>query len=330
MPALDQAVASQLARIALGHVTAEYPHKADLVLLDAADLRPARDLHPIFYGSFDWHSCVHSYWLLATIADGFPDIAERAAIAALFESSLTPRKVAVEQAYFEQAHTATFERPYGWAWLLALHAALSSGQFTAQAEALAPLARRIAGSFDGYFEKLTLPIRSGVHSNTAFAATLALDWARRHDSALAERLCAWAVARFGGDRVLQIWEPGGEDFLSPTLCAGVLMARVLAPEAAGTWLLHYLPGLAAGEPAALFQPAAVSDRNDYRIAHLDGLNLSRVWAWREIAARLTGAPAARAREAAERHLSAGLDHIDGHYAGRHWLATYALLALQEP
>jgi hypothetical protein len=301
------------------------------MLLGPADLRPARALHPIFYGSFDWHSCVHSYWLLATVAHRFPGIAERPAIAALFETSLTARNVATEQAYFEGAHTATFERPYGWAWLLALHAALSAGPFTEQAEALAPLARRIAGSFDGYFEKLTFPIRSGVHSNTAFAATLALDWARLHDAAFADRLAAWAIARFGGDRIVQIWEPGGEDFLSPTLCTGVLMSRVLAPEQAAAWLLGYLPGLAAGEPAELFRPAAVSDRNDYRIAHLDGLNLSRAWAWREIAARLAGAPdaQARARDAAERHLAAGLDHIDGHYAGRHWLATYALLALLE-
>lgn len=324
MTGLTREMAGRLARIALGHVTLPYPYKLDQVLTDDADCRTPAALHPIFHGSFDWHSCVHSHWLLAAIVARFPDLDEAASIAALFDAQFTADKVAGERAFLDRPTAATFERPYGWGWLLALHAALPAPH----ARMLEPLARAFADRFADYLPRLTYPVRAGTHANTAFALVLAHGWAARHDAGLAALIADWARDRFGGDRVLQLWEPSGEDFLSPALCAAVLMARV-DPAGFGGWFARYLPAFDHGEPAVLVAPLIVSDRSDYRIAHLDGLNLSRAWCWRAIAAALLAGDDRIDRIAgiADAHLATSLPHIDEHYAGTHWLASFALLAL---
>src|SRR5580700_8607842 len=186
---LDAALARQLAQIALGHVTIEYPNKLDHVMMGPADVQSPRSLHPVFYGSFDWHSCVHGYWLLARLRRRFPDLPERSQIHALFDAHLTPEKLGLECAYLERPGSGTFERPYGWAWLLMLAAELrAAGADAARWDgALAPLAQILAQRLRAHLPKLTYPIRAGTHFNTAFALTLALEYANGGaDPALAE------------------------------------------------------------------------------------------------------------------------------------------------
>ena len=328
MTVLDPELASHFARITLAHVGREYPHKLDHVLAGPEDAQTPAALHPIFHGSFDWHSCVHAWWQLLTLRRLVPDLPESDAIASLADAMLTPALVAGELAYLDRPGSAGFERPYGWAWALALH-----GEATrhngAWGTALAPLARAFAARFAGYLPKLTYPIRVGTHPNTAFALTLAHDWASEHDGALAALIAARARDWFGGDRGCQAWEPSGDDFLSSALTEALLMSRIMAPAEFAGWFGAFLPDLANGAPATLFTPATVSDRSDGKIAHLDGLNLSRAWCWRSLGRALgDGHPLAPlAEDAAARHLAASLPHLDDDYMGSHWLATFALLAV---
>lgn len=324
---LSVETAALFARLTLGHVGREYPNKLDHVMAGPEDVRSPSDLHPIFYGSFDWHSCVHGWWQLLRIRRLFPNTPEAAAVTARADEILVPEKVAGELAYLERPASAGFERPYGWAWLLALH---GEAERTPWGAALEPLARAFADRFRAYLPKLTYAIRSGGHFNTAFGLVLALDWARTHDAGLATLIGERARAWYGEDRACQAWEPSGDDFLSPALIEAMLMSRLLDGAAFAAWFADFLPNARDRRPATLFAPAHVSDRSDGKIAHLDGLNLSRAWCWRGIAAAL-GAEhpvAAIAEEAAERHLSASLPHVEGDYMGEHWLATFALLALE--
>jgi hypothetical protein len=323
---LDAATAERFARIALGHVTREYPHKLDHVLNGAEDALPPSVLHPVFFGSFDWHSCVHGYWMLLRLLRRFPDMPAAGDVRALADRMLEPGKIAVERAYLDRPGSAGFERPYGWAWLLALHGEAARHD-AGWGAALAPLAAAFADRFRAFLPKLSYPIRTGTHFNTAFAMILALDWADTHDPALAALIRTCATDWFGGDRDCQAWEPGGDEFLSPALIESLCMARVLG-DGFPDWFAGFLPRLAAGEPATLLAPAFVSDRTDGKIAHLDGCNLSRAWCWRSIAPHLPPEQAAIARTAADRHLAASLPHVAGDYMGEHWLATFATLALE--
>jgi hypothetical protein len=324
---LTQSEAERLAAIALGHVGREYPSKLDHVLLADADAATPRALHPIFFGSFDWHSCVHAYWTLARLRRGFPAMPAAAHIDALFHASFTPQNVATELAYLSRPHSGGFERPYGWAWLLMLAAELSRDGAPTP---LAPLADAFAARFVSYLPKATYPVRAGTHANTAFALILALDYAHTcGHAALADAVESAARRYYAGDADCQAWEPSGEDFLSPALTEAHCMLCVLPPDEFVRWLSAFLPRLAAREPATLFRPATVSDRSDGRIVHLDGLSLSRAWSWRRIAEALPATDPRRAvaMAAAADHLAAGLPHVAGDYMGEHWLATYAVLAL---
>ena len=329
---LSPELVSNFSALALSHVEREYPNKLDHVLAGPADVRGPRALHPVFFGSFDWHSCVHGYWLLARLHRRFPHAAPVDRIRDLFDRNLAPGKVAGELAYLRDPAHAGFERPYGWAWLLMLAAELRrhpSAEGRRWHEALSPLALAIAALFRDHLPRATYPVRTGTHSSSAFALSLALEYAEAEDEDLAERLRAKAVGWYGGDRDCPAWEPGGDDFLSPALMEAECMRRALPAERFAPWLDRFLPRLAEGEPATLFTPAIVSDRSDGKIAHLDGLNLSRAWCWRSLA--ITWPPGDPRRDAAlsaaERHLAASLPWIQGDYAGEHWLATYALLAL---
>jgi len=329
---LTPELASRFAKLALSHVTREYPNKLDQVLKSEADLKSPRELHPVFFGSFDWHSCVHGYWLLATVVRLFPEIEEAAAINDLFDEQLTSAKVKGEVDYLGRA-SATFERPYGWAWLLMLAAELSRHDSDAGrkwSDALEPLAVAFSERFKGFLPKATYPIRVGTHFNSAFATTLALEYAEVcSDDELRQMLVATASAWYRDDVDCQAWEPGGDDFLSSALMEAECMRRVLGPAGFSGWLDGFLPRLAIGEPPTLFTPAIVSDRSDGKIAHLDGLNLSRAWCWRSIAQTWPASDPRRdiALKAADLHLSASLPHVAGDYMGEHWLATFALLAL---
>ncbi len=323
----------KFARVALSHVTREYPNKPDHVLNKSADLKSPRELHPVFFGSFDWHSCVHGYWLLATLLRLFPEMREARDIEALFDTQLTYTKVKAEVRYLRQPSRTTFERPYGWAWLLMLSAELSrhdSADARGWADSIAPLAEAFTQRFLDFLPKATYPTRVGTHFNSAFAITLALEYAEvTSNDPLRKALLKKARAWYSKDADCQAWEPSGDDFLSPALVEAECMRQVLNTGNFSTWVDRFLPRLAVREPATLFTPALVSDRSDGKIAHLDGLNLSRAWCWRSIASTWPASDARRgiALEAAEVHFAASLPHLAGHYMGQHWLATFALLAL---
>jgi hypothetical protein len=322
-------LASRLAAIALGHVAREYPNVLVHAIRGPEELGTPRALHPIFYGSYDWHSCVHGHWLLASLLRLHPDMPEGAAIRAQFDGHFTAEAVAGECAYLARPTSGGFERPYGWGWLLALATELARHD-APWGHALQPLTNAFVARFKAFLPKADYPVRAGVHSNTAFALALALDYARAADDPdLAALIEAKTRAWHGADRDCQAWEPSGDDFLSPALIEAELMRRVLTPDEFRAWFAAFLPRAAAGEPATLFAPARVSDRADGKIAHLDGLNLSRAWCWRRIAASLadTDPAAAAALAAAEAHLAASLPHVAGDYMGEHWLASFALLAL---
>jgi hypothetical protein len=325
MTELTQDLADRFATIALGHVTREYPSKLDHVLSGPADLLSPRALHPVFYGSFDWHSCVHGYWMLARLLRRFPAMAQAPAIRALFDAHLVPDRVAGECDYLARPSARGFERPYGWAWLLKLAAELAlhrTPEGHAWSAALMPLAHTFADRVTAFLPLATYPVRTGVHSCSAFAIRLALDY---QDEALRGLLRETALRWYGGDTDCQAWEPGGEDFLSPALMEAACMHAVMAPSDFGAWFTRFLPRLDRQEPATLFTPAQVSSRSDGKLVHLDGVNLSRAWCWRAVAG-FTPDPEA-IRLVAEAHIAASLPHVSGHYMGEHWLASFAVLAL---
>ncbi|MDB4951647.1 MAG: hypothetical protein JWM27_4296 [Gemmatimonadetes bacterium] len=331
---LTAELASRFARLALGHVTREYPNKLDHVMNGPDDVRGPRELHPIFYGSFDWHSCVHGWWLMMRLLRRFPRMPEAVEIRALAGSHLTDANVAAEVAYLAQPLRATFERPYGWAWLLMLQGELArhdSADGRHWAAALRPLADAFVQRYREFLPKATYPVRTGTHFNTAFALALGMDYAAAvGDAGFGETLGAKAREWYGGDRDCQAWEPGGDEFLSPALMEAECMRRALPADAFAAWFDAFLPRIHQREPATLFRPATVSDRTDGKIAHLDGLNLSRAWCWRSLAAAWPPGDPRRAvaAESADVHLAVSLPHVAGDYMGEHWLATFALLALE--
>ncbi|NNC73769.1 MAG: DUF2891 domain-containing protein [Sphingomonadaceae bacterium] len=320
-------LAAQFARIALGHVTKEYPHKLDHVMSGPEDVRGPKELHPIFFGSFDWHSCVHSYWMMLTLRRLFPDQPFAAEIGTLADTMLTEDKVAGELAYLDHAYSGGFERPYGWAWLLVLHREAARHGDRDWGANLEPLAREFAERFKLFLPRQGYPIRTGTHYNTAFALVLAHGWASEYDETLAGLIAERAGYYYGMDRDCQAWEPGGDEFLSSAMIEALSMKTVLDTPDFKQWFSDFLPRLDISEPGSLFTPAVPSDRSDGKIAHLDGFNLSRAWCWRSIAPALPDDVAAQAESTADRHLAASLSHVEGDYMGEHWLASFALLAL---
>jgi len=336
-PNLTPSLAAAFADIALANVVREFPNKPDHVMGAAADARRPRELHPVFYGSFDWHSCVHMHWLLARVRRLFPDLPQRAAIDALFDMHLTPTNVAAECAYLARPESRGFERTYGWAWLLELATELRRGDDAGSkrwSATLRPLADAFIGRYVDYLPRQHHPLRAGVHPNSAFGLLFALDYARVASESALERLCVErAHAWYAADRDAPAgWEPSGTDFLSPALIEAELMRRVLPPLEFAAWLAAFLPGLGRREPRTLFTPAEVADRSDPFIVHLDGLNFSRAWCLRGIASALPDfdSRAAILCDAASVHLEAGMKGLaGGDYMGEHWLATFATLALTQ-
>jgi len=319
--------------LALSHITREYPNLLYHVLNEPNDIRGPRELHPLFFGSMDWHSSVHAYWLLATVLRLFPENAESREIRELFDLQITPTNVGGELEYLAQPLRNIFERPYGWAWLLMLAAELhrhSTDDGKRWSKTLTPLADEFVRRFLEFLPKATYPTRVGTHFNSAFALTLALEYSEVMSNKLLRRLLVdKANTWYRNDVDCQAWEPGGDDFLSPALMEAECMRRVLGASDCQDWLDRFLPRLGERQPMTLFEPAIVSDRTDGKIAHLDGLSLSRGWCWRSLATVWpdTDPRRAIALDAADVHLAAGLSHVAGDYMGEHWLATFALLAL---
>lgn len=335
---LSEQQASHFARLALKCVRKEYPNKLDHVLDDETQVRSPRALHPAFYGCYDWHSSVHGHWLLAHLLRAYPSLREAAEIRVALGENLTAENIRAEVAYFAQKDRASFERTYGWAWLLKLAEELrgwNDAEARSWSEGLRPLAELVAEKYVAFLPKQTYPIRTGVHPNTAFGLSFALDYARAAgDHRLAALVEERARTYFYGDADYPAaWEPGGEDFLSPALVEADLMRRVLSATEFAHWFHRFLPGLARGEPRGLLRPATVTDRTDPKLVHLDGLNLSRAWCMKSVAAALPALDPVRKilRDAAQAHARDALAHVaSGSYEGEHWLATFAVYMLSTP
>ncbi|WP_399894822.1 DUF2891 domain-containing protein [Streptomyces sp. BBFR51] len=325
--------AARFAGLALANITREYPNfPAHLITSPDEHLEP-RSLHPAFYGAYDWHSSVHMHWLLLRVLrrhGGTPALPDTGPAVEVLDRHLTPGHLAAEAAYLRDR--PSFERPYGWAWLLALAAecrAFKGESGERWVAALAPAVDAVDGLLADWLPKATYPVRHGNHPNSAFALGLALDsgeLSAATDLAVRERLTAW----FADDHDAPAhWEPSGQDFLSPALSEADAMRRVLPKEGFAEWLDRFLPALGSGAPCPLLEVPVVSDHADPQIGHLLGLTLSRAAALRSVADALpAGAVRDRLGEAAEAHLSAGLPAVErGDFTTDHWLATFAALAL---
>jgi hypothetical protein len=339
--------------LVLGHIDKEYPNKLDHVMNDESQVKGPKALHPIFYGSFDWHSSVHGHWLLVRALLRYPKLAQRDEVIKLLEARFTAENVKVETEYLSQNLRGTFERTYGWAWFLKLAAELRRGSFLHDVhlnrhapplppgvgdavqrweKRLDPLTEAFVDRYLKYLPKATYPIRVGVHQNAAFGLALAWDYAKAAAHAELEKsIEGKARAWYLKDENYHGWEPDGTDFISPGLMEAELMRRVLPAGEFLEWFGKFLPRLGEKQPAAMFTPAFVSDRTDGQITHLDGLNLSRAWCFRSIGRALPEGDPRRAvcEDAYTRHLEAALPHVSGDYMGEHWLATFALLAMTE-
>jgi hypothetical protein len=333
-PAVDEAAAGRFADLALACVHREYPNKIAHVLQGDADVKPPRELTPAFFGCFDWHSSVHGHWLLARLARTFPGARFAAPARAALDRSLTERHIAAEVRYLEGPGRSDFERPYGLGWLLQLAAELrewDDPQARRWSETLAPLERAAAARLKAWLPKLGYPIRIGEHAQTAFAFGLAVDWSRRAgDTELEQLLRSRSHAFYFEDRDCPLaYEPSGQDFLSPCLAEADLARRFLPPARYAAWLGRLLPDIPQDPrvaDASWLRAAVVTDRADGKLAHLDGLNLSRAWMLEGIASGLPAEdprlPSLRAAAAA--HREAGLAAVTGeHYEGGHWLGTFA-------
>ncbi len=310
-PALER-----FAALALACVHREYPNKIAHAMNSDADSRPPRELTPAFYGCYDWHSSVHGHWLLARVARHLPDSPVAAHALAALEKSLTAANIRSEVAYLNAPGRATFERPYGLAWLLTL--ALELRQMKSPlASNLLPLETAVVERLSSWLPKLSHPVRSGEHSQTAFALGLALDYARGAGNAPFASLIENRSRAFylKDTNCPAHYEPSGEDFLSPCLAEADLMRRVLPPAGFARWFDAFMPRWP-------YQPLTVTDPTDGKLAHLDGLNLSRAWMIEGIVSALPSRPGLRA--SAESHAAAGLKSVTGeHYEGGHWLGSFA-------
>lgn len=328
IPPFTMESAAKFSSLALSCIETEYPNKLSHVLHSDNDVASPAELHPAFYGCFDWHSSVHGHWLLVKMLQQFPNMPESDQIIGAIDRNLSAVNIAAEIEYFRTEGRNSFERPYGWAWLLQLTAELANGSSSHEKRwlnNLLPLAEVIRDQYYSYLPGLYYPIRRGVHDNTAFGIAFAIDFARatgdvEFEAFLIER------ARFYylNDRNIPAsWEPGGDDFFSPSLIEADLMRRVLNREDFVRWFSNFLPEL----PYAITYPAVVADRNDPKGVHLDGLNLSRAWCLFELAKALPDNSKTHSDlwQAGYRHAAEALPNvISDNYAGTHWLATFAV------
>ncbi|MDX1570738.1 MAG: DUF2891 domain-containing protein [Xanthomonadales bacterium] len=328
----DPAVEGRFARLALDCIHREYPNKISHVLSGDEHVAPPRELYPVFYGCFDWHSAVHAHWMLARLLRLHPEADYAPEISAALEKSFQTDRIAAEVAYFNSGeYRQSFERPYGLAWFLQLMTELrewDAEQAVRWRARLAPLEAVVVDRIRSWLPKLSHPIRTGEHSQTAFAFGLYRDWAvAADDRALRDLVDARTRTYHLADRDCPLaYEPSGQDFLSPCLAEADLMRRVLDPAAFSDWLAAFMPMIPTDGSSAWLEAAVVTDKSDGKLAHLDGLNLSRAWMLDGIASGLpAGDPRIPSLEAASNRLGeAGLAAVTGEdYAGGHWLASFA-------
>src|SRR5690554_188537 len=329
-PTLNLEQAKTILELPVGCIVQEYPNKLGQTIGSADDLKTPKELRPIFYGCFDWHSSVHGYWSIIRLLKEFPELDSDGAIRNTLEEHITKENVATELAFFHDENNLNFERTYGWAWLFILQKELLSWTEDAHAqkwaENLNPLVEELVEKYNTYLPKLTFPIRTGTHNNTAFGLSLSLDYARSVANKEFEQLIITHAKRmFEGDIECPLsYEPSGHDFLSPCLEEALLMSKVLEKDAYATWISKFLPQL--NDVDFDLTPAEVSDRSDGHLVHLDGLNFSRATCLNGIAKKLGNAT--HLENLAVKHLEHSLNNISNdHYMGSHWLGTFALYAL---
>jgi hypothetical protein len=330
--AFDAKAGERFAKLALACVEKEYPNKLSHSLNSDADVAPPRKLTPAFYGCYDWHSSVHGHWLLVRLVRNFPDASFTQAAREALRHSITPENIAQEAAYLRTDGRASFERPYGLAWLLQLVAELrewDDPQAQVLSKNLRPVEEAAVERLKTWLPKLSYPVRIGEHSQSAFSLGLALDYARSAgDKKFEELLVSKARQFYLNDKSCPLnYEPSGEDFLSPCIAEADLMRRVLPGSEFAGWLKKFLPGIPTTGSSVWLQHVVSPDPTDGRLAHLDGLNLSRAWMLEGIASALPGNDKrlAAIRAAAEDHKRAGLASVTGaHYEGGHWLGSFAV------
>lgn len=334
---LDKERAAKFAAMAMRCIEKEYPNKLDHVMNDEKEVLNPKTLHPAFYGCFDWHSSVHGHWMLIRLLKTFPDLPGADNIRKALNRNLTEANIKQEAAYLDQKSRKSFERMYGWAWLLKLVEELYGWDDKDGNEWLKnfkPLEEAIVKRYMDFLPKQTYAIRTGVHPNTAFGIAFALDYARtaknkKFEELLIERSYYYYYKDVNCPAG---WEPGGEDFFSPCLMEAALMQRVLKPEEFPKWFHKFLPKAKEGKPWSLLEPAIVTDRSDGKLVHLDGVNLSRAWCMKRIARALPKGDRANKilLKAARRHAADALANIhSGDYAGEHWLASFATYLLTD-
>jgi Protein of unknown function (DUF2891) len=332
--ALDVATADRLANLALACVHREYPSKIGHSLNSDKDVLPPRELTPAFYGCYDWHSSVHGHWMLARLARTYPDAPLAVKAKQALRQSLTVENLQAEAKYLNGEGRASFERPYGLAWLLQLSMELQEWNDPDARQwgaALKPLEDAVVARLESWLKKLTFPVRSGEHSNTAFGLGLALDYARQTQNTELKALVETKARQFYlNDRACPFaYEPSGEDFLSPCLAEADVMRRVLTRAEFAKWLAGFIPGLVEASSGWL-KPAVVADPTDGKLAHLDGLNLSRAWMLYGIVSALPESdPRVKLLQVtAGEHSRDGLKSVTGeHYEGGHWLGSFAVYLL---
>ena len=312
-------------------LTVEYPNKMGEVLGSAADLKEPKASRPIFYGCFDWHSSVHGYWSIVRLLKTYPDLDKDGAVRASLKKHINKENLAVEMAFFNDKNNLSFERTYGWAWLLKLQQELKSWNdpdAKEWADVLQPLADLLSERTQAYLTKLVYPIRSGKHDNTAFSLTLMYEYAEAvGDADLLNAIKTNSIRLYETDKNCDLaYEPSGSDFLSPCLEEAYLMSKVMAKDDYKNWLLNFMPILFE-ENMELLKPAIVSDRTDGQLVHLDGLNFSRANCLYGIGQVIPELQATLI-PLANQHIEFSLKNIsDDDYMGSHWLGTFALLAL---
>ncbi len=332
---IDEDQAAGFVKLALAGIDREYPNKPGAVLRGPEDLKAPRQDHPVFYGHFDWHSSVHGHWMLVRLLRLLPDADFAPEVRAVLNRRFTKESFEKEAAYFHIPENHSFERMYGWAWIMRLGVELRAWDdpdAKRWMEYFKPLEEEIVRLTLGYLPKLDWPVRCGFHPETSFPLAQTLDWARATGHAALERLIVAKARQFYANDCdyPTRYEPSGNDFFSPCLNVADLMRRVMAPAEFRAWLDAYLPGLKHGEAGNLLEPAKVSDPTDGHLIHLAGLNLTRAWTMRGIAAALADGDSRREvlGRAADSHTREGLRLVaSGHYEGEHWLASFAVYLL---
>lgn len=328
---MDKNLIKRFSELALENIFKEYPNKISHSLNSKDDLKEPHKMYPIFYGSYDWHSSVHSHWLLVKVLRSYPGYVDTKKIIDTLNSQFNAEKAKGELKYLTNPINNGFERPYGWGWFLKLSLEiklLDTKEAKIWDKNLSPIAEFFAKAFKTFFIKLDYPIRVGTHFNSAFGLYFAYEFASHiKDYELIEVINNQAKKWFLNDSNMQVLEPCGDEFLSPVLMEALLLSKVLQRNTFIDFLSKYLPSLHLKQPSTLFKVVNVSDRSDGKIAHLDGLNLSRAWCFREISKFCQNPLKDILLDNANKHFDSAINNIEKDYMGSHWLGSFALLAL---